>query len=145
MQVTAQLEIQITQRLDKIEEREVGSLERGVCSAQRMTGELPSPQSETRHHAAAPACRVPANPGKLAHQHTLHWEVHTGLIGKLAHTTSALQSTLQFTSAEELLTHSVLRTSALPQSKNTSKRTHCGMCSCSMHEASTACALQFLC
>ena len=151
MQVTAQLETQMTQRLEKLKEGEVGSLERGVCSAQRMTGELPSPQSETRHHAAAaPACatmqqqhaRQPQQTGTSAHSplgtaHRADW--------KLAHTTSALQSTLQFTSAGELLTHSVLHTSALPQSKNTSKRTHCGMCSCSMHEARSACTLQFLC
>ena len=79
-----------TQRLEKLKEGEVGSLERGVCSAQRMTGELPSPQSETRHHAAAPACgtmqqegaRQPRQTGTSAHSplgsaHRADWETGT--------------------------------------------------------------------
>lgn len=55
-----------------------GSLERAVCSAPRMTGELPSPLAQT------PCARVlssdtvcPPTPAKLAHISTLHWELHT--------------------------------------------------------------------
>ena len=119
-------------------------MERGVCSAQRMTGELPSPQSETRHHAAAaPACatmqqqhaRQPQQTGTSAHSPlgTAH-----RADCKLAHTTSALQSTLQFTSAGELLTHSVLHTSALPRVR-TPPREPSVVCAVCMNPALHAC------
>ena len=89
-----------------------GSLERAVCSAPRMTGELPSPLTQT------PCARVlssdtvcPPTPAKLAHISTLHWELHTAdwesvRLLRNWHT-SALHSSscTDFTSARELLTH----------------------------------------
>ena len=145
MLVTTQLEIKIDSKtqLDKCQEREVGSLERAVCSAQRMTGELPSPQSETRHRAAAAACPpTPAKSHTSAHSplgtaQRADWETGTH------HLSVAINPPLHFCWRASNTQCAAHISSA--QSKNTSKRTLCGMCSCSMHEASTACRLQFLC